>query len=297
MTGSDIVFQDAYAGTETTIEEAMTHEMGHGIGLRHSDAHFSQPCTAPTNCSSLTCPDPETACDSNVEDCSGGNAAIMTAIVGSGINFTLQTWDIRAADALYPGSCAGVSPPTNVVATATSTSSVNVSWTASAGATSYNVYRSSNGTTFSLAGSVVSPTVTLNDPGRAASTSFLYKVRAVNGGESGDSNIDLATTVIFTDDPLVGGTTLVKSAHITQLRTAVNAVRALASLSAGTFTDPTLTVGVTPVKAAHINDLRTAINGARSALALSAISFGETVTASTTSVKTPHVIELRDGVK
>lgn len=122
-------------------------------------------------------------------------------------------------------------------------------------------------------------------------------VRAVNGGESGDSNRDLATTVLFTDDPLVPGSTRIKAVHITQLRTAVNAVRALASLGAGSYTDPTLSVGVTKVKAAHINDLRTALNAARSSLALPAVSYAETITATVTKVKASHLNELRNGVK
>lgn len=192
-------------------------------------------------------------------------------------------------------SCVAVLAPTNVTATATSTSSVNVTWTASVGAASYNVYRSTDNTTFALAGNTASTAFT--DAGRTASTAYMYKVRAVNGGESADSNKDLATTVIFTDDPLVIGTTVVKAAHITELRTAVNAVRALTPLGAGTYTDPALSIGTTLVKAAHINDLRTALDAARSNLALSAISYGETVTGSTTTIKASHFTELRNGVK
>lgn len=198
------------------------------------------------------------------------------------------------ASKTFTSSCVGVLPPANVVATATSTSNVNVSWTASAEATSYNVYRSTGGA-YALAGSTAA--LAFNDGGRSANTAYLYKVHAVNGGESTASNIDVATTVIFTDDPLVAGTTVMKATHITQLRTAVNAVRTLASLGGGTYTDPTVTAGVTAVKAAHINDLRTAIDAARSALTLSALSYGETVTASVTSVKASHLTELRNGVK
>ncbi len=291
FTDCDIVFQNGYAGTATSIEEAMTHEIGHAIGFRHADRHYLQSCTV-SGCVP-TCS--ESACQSGVEDCA--TSAIMVASVDPNMGFTLQTWDMNAADALYPGTCVTVTPPTNVVATATSTSNVNVSWTASAGAVTYNIYRSPDALTYSLAGSTTGPTVTFNDAGRSANTAYLYKVRAVNGGESGDSNIDLATTTIFTDDPLVAGTTLVKSAHISELRTAVNAVRALAGIGAGSYTDPTLTVGVTLVKAAHINDLRAALDAARSALALSALSYGETVTGGTTPVKATHVSELRNGVK
>ena len=54
---------------------------------------------------------------------------------------------------------------------------------------------------------------------------------------------------------------MVKAVHITQLRTAVDAVRALAVIGAGSYsTDPTITTGTTTAKAAHINQLRTALD-------------------------------------
>ncbi len=288
ITDSDVIFNNGYSGTQPTIEEAMTHEIGHAIGLRHADKHYICASGCP-NCTS------ESACQSGVEDCA--STAIMTASVNASLGFTLQTWDMSAADALYPGTCITVLPPTNVVATATSTSSVNVAWSASAGAVTYNIYRSANGVTYSLAGATTGPSVTFNDSGRPADTAYLYKVRAVNGGESGDSNADLATTTVFTDDPLVAGTTVVKSVHVSELRTAVNAVRTLAALGAGSYTDPTLTAGVTVVNAKHVNDLRSALNAARAALALSTLSYGETVTATVTTVKASHLSELRNGVK
>lgn len=288
---SDVVFQNGYAGTESTIEEAMTHEIGHGIGFRHSDKHYLKSCTVSGECS-LSC-SPETACVENEEECS--NSAIMRASVVTGLNYTLQSWDQHAADALYPGTCIVVDPPTSVTATATSTTNVNVSWLESTGATSYNVYRSTDGLTYSLAGNTA--TTSFNDGGRTADTAYLYKVRAVNGGESADSNIDLATTTIFTDDPLVAGTTLISATHVTQLRTAVDAVRALAGIGAGTYTDPTLTATVTTAKAAHVNDLRTELDAARADLGLTALSYAETVTATVTTIDDSHFTELRNGVK
>lgn len=288
---ADIVFNNGYAGTQASIEEAMTHEIGHGIGFRHSDAHYLQSCTM--NQCVPTCTD--NPCNPNVEDCS--DSAIMKASVITTLGYTLQAWDLRAADALYPGTCIVVLPPANVVATATSTSDVNVTWTASDGAVTYNIYRSIDGTNYSLAGATTGPAVTFNDSGRSANTAYLYKVRAVNGTESADSNRDLATTVIFTDDPLVDGTTPIKAVHITELRTAVDAVRTLASLGGGTYTDSVVTGGVTTVKAAHVTDLRTALDAARSALMLSTLSYADTITAATTPVKDTHLVELRNGVK
>lgn len=133
-----------------------------------------------------------------------------------------------------------------------------VTWTAASGATNYNIYRSSNGSTFTLLGS--SGTTFLNDPTVAANTSYLYKVRSFNGLESADSNVDLATTVIFTDPTLTAGGTVVKAVHFTQPLTAVNAVRALAGQSAISFTAPAPASGVT-VFGAHMTYLRNGLTG------------------------------------
>ncbi len=197
---------------------------------------------------------------------------------------------------------ASYDPPTNVVATALTSTTVQITWTAPGGTTpiEYHVYRSTDGVNYSDINFVAHPLALYVDATAAANTAYLYKVRstgAAGASPSTDSNRDLATTVIYTDDPLVAGTTTVKATHITQLRTAVNAVRTLASLGAGTYTDPTLTAGVTTSKASHINDLRTALNAARAALTLTALTYGETVTAGVTTVKASHVTELRDGVK
>lgn len=195
-------------------------------------------------------------------------------------------------------SCAAISAPTGVTATATATTTVQVVWNSVVGAASYNVYRSTDGTNYSPAGSTTAPTTTFNDTGRSPNTSYLYTVRAVSGSESGDSNRDLATTVIFIDDPLVQFSTLIQAVHITQLRTAVDAVRAMTSLGAGSYTtDPTINVGSTTAKAAHITELRTALDAGRSNLTLSAQSYGETPTALVTSIKASHITELRNGVK
>lgn len=189
-----------------------------------------------------------------------------------------------------------VNPPTNVVATATASTSVQVTWTAATGATSYRVYRKAAGGDFTLLGSAdASPYV---DGLAAASTAYLYKVRSFDGSsESGDSNIDLATTVIFTDPTLVTSPgTPIKAAHVTELRTGVNAVRTLAGLTAATFTDA-ISPGVTKTKALHVTELRTNLDAARTALVLGNITYAETLTGGVTSIKGNHLSELRNGIK
>ncbi len=171
--------------------------------------------------------------------------------------------------------------PTNVVATAITTTSVSVTWNGTAGAT-YEVVRVGAGSTSTTIGTSTGGSLT--DTTAAAGTAYLYKVHAIAPAASPFGAPDLATTVLFTDPTLVAGTA-VKAAHFTELRTAVDAVRTLAGLSGGTYTDPTLTPGVTTVKAAHVTDLRSALDAARSTLLLPAISYTTpTITAGSTKI-------------
>jgi hypothetical protein len=199
---------------------------------------------------------------------------------------------------VQPATAAGVPvAPTGVLATATSATSVSVSWNAVGGATSYVVLRKAAlaGSYAPLPGTPAAPPYV--DTTAVANTAYLYVVHAVNaGGESVDSLPDLATTVPFTDDPLVGGTTFVLAAHLDQIRTAVDAVHVLAGLGALSFTDGTLPD--VAIKAVHITELRTALNASLTALSLPTISFTDPViTGAVTPVKAVHFQQLRDGVK
>jgi hypothetical protein len=97
---------------------------------------------------------------------------------------TGSTWVV---DDLFMGLADGggttvPAPPTGLNATATGANSIQVTWTASTGATSYNVYR--DGTAASnLVGT--STGTSFNDTGLSPSTTYQYWVSAVNGaGES-----------------------------------------------------------------------------------------------------------------
>ena len=101
-----------------------------------------------------------------------------------------------------------------------------------------------------------------------AGQSYLYRVRAVNAsGTSGNSASDIATTVIFANDPLTAGTA-VRGIHLSQLRTAINAARSLANLQAASFSDPS-PLGMT-IKSAHVTQLRSALDAALTELGLTA---------------------------
>jgi fibronectin type III domain protein len=259
---------------------AVTHEVGHTLGFRHSDqTRADDPSIACSTDASLECAD----------------VAVMKSFVPAGINGALQPWDQHAVAAVYPNSGGGTVPaaPTGVIATATSSTSVFVSWNASAGATSYEIYRKGAGGSFTLIGT--STTTSFTDTTAAANTAYVYRVRAKNAsGTSGDSASDLATTVLFADDPLVARVTPIKAVHLAQLRTAVTAVRALAGLGAPAYTDPA-SHGVV-IKAVHITELRTFLDQAMSILGLTTDSYTNTI-AHGVIVRAVDFQELRNRVK
>jgi hypothetical protein len=202
------------------------------------------------------------------------------------------------ANATITGSTAvivGPATPASLTATAMTATQVQLSWSASAGATEYEVWRRSS--TSDYAALTTTAGTSFDDTTSVANASYVYKVRAVDSAEraSGFSTPDVATTIFFTNDPAVGGSTIVQATHLVQLRQAVNAVRAAAGLGVASFTDPTLNTSVR-VKAIHFEELRTTVAAARTTLELPAVAFTDPSLAGAT-VKAVHLQQLRNGVK
>jgi fibronectin type 3 domain-containing protein len=173
---------------------------------------------------------------------------------------------------------------------------VNVTWDAVGGATSYEVRRRTptTGGAFPLINSPMTNAYTDTDV--TAGNSYLYVVRAVNASTSSpDSTADLATTILFTDDPIVAGTTLIKAVHLAELRNAANAVRTLAGAGTFTFVTGAASAG-TMITAAQINEVRTALDGGRGPLGLSTAGYTDTLTAGVT-IKAVHFQEIRNRTK
>jgi RHS repeat-associated protein len=189
---------------------------------------------------------------------------------------------------------------------------VTLSWTALAGATNYRVERAaSKDGPYEFAG--VSSSTTLIDGGVSAGSAHLYKVCAANGSNnctSGYSNIALGVAVIFTDpdikgfadDPSGQTVTTIKAAHVTELRSTVNAVRHLVpGMADGSWTNQTLTPHVSPINVEDLRDLRTNLDAA---LAQLGVDTPQYVTDNTlkgyredplnaTPIKAAHIRELR----
>ena len=127
-------------------------------------------------------------------------------------------------------------------------------------------------------------------------TAYVYKMRSLAGTfytPSADSNLDVATTVMFTDDPLLTGTTI-KAAHLSELRTAMAALRLQAALGPASVTDGSLSGMI--IKSVHVTELQSQIQEARNAILLPTLTFSTTGAAGTT-IATTEIIELRNAVK
>ena len=87
--------------------------------------------------------------------------------------------------------------PTNLLATAISSSQIALSWTDnSTNESGFQIQRSSNGVTFTPIAIVLANVTTYTDHGRATATTYYYRVGAYNSrGSSAPSNVASATTL------------------------------------------------------------------------------------------------------
>src|SRR5205085_2691189 len=110
--------------------------------------------------------------------------------------------DTPALQSVFASHNAGQAPasppaaPSNLAASAASSSQVNLTWTDNAGnETGFKVERSASGSSFAQVALVGAGVTSYSDTGLAASTQYSYRVRATNGaGDSAYSNTASATT-------------------------------------------------------------------------------------------------------
>ncbi|HEX6216881.1 MAG TPA: hypothetical protein VFZ38_18725, partial [Vicinamibacterales bacterium] len=188
--------------------------------------------------------------------------------------------------------------PLSVSATVLATNQVQVLWAFPAGSRDhFEVDRCESACGLAGSWSTVGTTTATSFVDTAvAARSYLYRVRAVKASTSSlPSGADLTTTILFSNDPLQAGITEVQAVHLTELRTAVNAARTLASLAPATFTD-SAPEGVA-ITAQHIDELRNALFAARTALSLPAVSWSDPTLTAGDDIRAADIAEVRGGVK
>lgn len=149
------------------------------------------------------------------------------------------------------------------------------------------------GGTYSLAAGQ-SQTVTVRFTPASATT---YARNATFTGGAG-ATPGVTGTGAFTDGTLTAGSTIIKAAHFTEVRAAINILRARNALAAFTWTTSTLTPGVTVVKRVDLLDLRQALNEAYQAAGRALPTYTQvTVVAGQTVIKAIDLSELRAAVR
>lgn len=226
------------------------------------------------------------------------NSTISAALTSTG-TWTIEAtsyfdWDTGAYSLSL--ACEGtLATPSGLVVTYNhalfgSTPGVDVRWNAVSGAVNYEA--DVNGFVLDLATSSTS----IGIYGLTEPVCYSIRLRAVGatGQRSAWSSRDIATSIVFTDDPLVTRTTPVKAAHMNELRAAVATVRSAAGLPAFSFSSSIAPGG--PIRAAHPIETRNALNEALSVLGLSAVTFSDPV-AGVTTMRGNDLQRLRDAMK
>ncbi len=183
--------------------------------------------------------------------------------------------------------------PTGLAATANGASSVALQWNAVNGAQSYVIQR---GTTTSNFADLDTPAVaSYTDHGVSPNTTYLYRVWSVSGAvRFGPSNVDVATTIVFTDTPLQPAMTVVKAAHINELRTAVSGARAAAGL--GALGGDNVLQGGT-VSASDVTTLRSGLADALQKLGMPALAPCQSGLGRSSMIRACDIEELRSAVR
>lgn len=192
----------------------------------------------------------------------------------------------------------------------TGSSNLTLNWSAAQGAVKYRVERKNAGGSFSSIGTTTSTSMT--DNGAVSGNAYLYKVCSADAAgvcTSSYSNIVLGAAITFTDPTIISSTddptgatvTPVRAVHITQLRTAVNSVRALAGLPNASWTWNVATNQLIHVE--DVRELRTALAAALTALQINQTAYIDPTLigfienpAGATVIKADHIRQLRQRV-
>lgn len=194
------------------------------------------------------------------EVCDGSDLAGQTCVSQGFTGGTLSCNGACSAfvTAACTSACTPPAVPTGVSATTISTSQINVAWTASAGATSYNVLRSttSGGPYVSVGTPAASP---FSNTGLACNTTYFYVVRSSNASCSSANSAQVSAT---TSTCPVGGNAVITASATPALAIPDNnttgVTHTINVATSQTITSVSVTVGITHT---YQGDLEVALIG------------------------------------
>lgn len=115
---------------------------------------------------------------------------------------------------------------------------------------------------------------------------------------TGSQSVTATFSKEFTDPAMTAKMTIIRAAHISDLRSAVNTLRSRLGLSPVSWTDPTLILGATAARAIHVTELRTALGQAYAAAGTAGPAYTDpALQAGLTVIKGAHLTELRNAVR
>jgi Domain of unknown function (DUF4082)/Domain of unknown function (DUF1929) len=187
-----------------------------------------------------------------------------------------------------------VDAPANLTVTGASSTGISLSWSSVPGASIYEIERSD-----SVSGPFLNIFATFNttvytDTDVTNLRAYVYRVRAVAGGNvtSEPSNMAVGTAISFEFDQLQ--TQRIKAQHFYDVRTAINAVRAVANMPAAGWARPIL--NDLTVKAADVIELRSRLGEALAALAIPVAPYADSILntgANGTLIRAIHIEQLQ----
>ena len=132
----------------------------------------------------------------------------------------------------------------------------------------------------------------------ANAVSNQFTLMSADGARTESNGVGCSADTSWANSTLTPGFSTIRKVHIEELRSRIDAIRAVRGLTAFAWTDPILSAQSTEVKAIHIEELRGALGQAYSAIGKTPPTYTDpSLSAGATIIRAAHIAELRAAVQ